>query len=83
VHDNRMSIARQRRGKHTSSKMQAVFSTWSEQSAYKKCSAVQNSSIPCGGGVEYPHCSPASRRRRRKGNLVPGGITGPPCSWGI
>jgi hypothetical protein len=25
----------------------------------------------------------ASRRRRRKGNPVPGGITGSPCSWGI
>jgi hypothetical protein len=23
--------------------------------------------IPCGGGFEYFHCSPASRRRRRKG----------------
>jgi hypothetical protein len=27
--------------------------------------------------------SPASRRRRRKGNTVPGGITGPPYAWGI
>jgi hypothetical protein len=27
--------------------------------------------------------SPASRRRRRKGNPVAGAITGPPCSWGI
>jgi hypothetical protein len=25
--------------------------------------------IPCGGGVEYLHRSPASRRRRQKGNL--------------
>jgi hypothetical protein len=25
----------------------------------------------------------ASRKRRRKGNLVPGGITGPSCTWGI
>jgi hypothetical protein len=24
---------------------------------------------PCGGGVEYLHRDPASRRRRRKGNL--------------
>jgi hypothetical protein len=23
--------------------------------------------LPCGGGVEYLHCDPASRRRRRKG----------------
>jgi hypothetical protein len=33
--------------------------------------------------VEYLHRSPASGKRRRKGNPVPGGITGPPCSWGI
>jgi hypothetical protein len=38
---------------------------------------------PCGGGIEYPHLSPVSRRRRRKWNPVPRGITGPPCSWGI
>jgi hypothetical protein len=34
----------------------------------------------CGGGLEYLHRSPASRKRRQKGNPVPGGITGPPCS---
>jgi hypothetical protein len=39
--------------------------------------------IPCGGGIEYQNHSPASRRRRRKGNPVYGGITGPPCHWGI
>jgi hypothetical protein len=39
--------------------------------------------FPCGGGVQYLHRSPASRRRRRKGNPVPGGIIGLPCSWGI
>jgi hypothetical protein len=33
------------------------------------------------GGFKYLHRSPASRRRRRKGNPVPGGITGPLCSW--
>jgi hypothetical protein len=38
--------------------------------------------IPCGGGVEYLHRSPAIRRRRRKWNPVPEGITGPPCPWG-
>jgi hypothetical protein len=38
---------------------------------------------PCGGGLEYLHLWPASRKRRRKGNPVPGGITGPPCSRGI
>jgi hypothetical protein len=40
-------------------------------------------SILCGGGVEYLHRSPDSRRMRRKGSSVSGGITGPPCSWGI
>jgi hypothetical protein len=29
-----------------------------------------------GGGLEYLHRSPASRKRRRRGNPVPGGITG-------
>jgi hypothetical protein len=38
--------------------------------------------FPCGGGLEYLHRSPASRRRRWKGNPVPGGVTGPPCHWG-
>jgi hypothetical protein len=28
---------------------------------------------PCGGGFEYLHRSPVSRRRRRKGNRVPVG----------
>jgi hypothetical protein len=38
---------------------------------------------PSGGRLEYLHCSPVSRRRRPKGNLVPGGITWPPCHWGM
>jgi hypothetical protein len=38
---------------------------------------------PCGGGLEYLHRCPPSRKKRDKGNPVPGGITGPPCSWGI
>jgi hypothetical protein len=38
---------------------------------------------PREGGFEYLHRSPTSHRRRRKGNPVPGGISGPPCSWGI
>jgi hypothetical protein len=38
---------------------------------------------PYGGGLEYLHRCPASRKRRQKGNPVPGDITGPPCSWGI
>jgi hypothetical protein len=36
----------------------------------------------CGGRLEYLHHSPVSHRRRRKENLVLGGITGPPCQWG-
>jgi hypothetical protein len=31
-----------------------------------------NKSRPCGGGFEYLHCNPASRKRRRKENSVPG-----------
>jgi hypothetical protein len=38
---------------------------------------------PCGGMLEFLHRSPVSRKRRRKGSPGPGGITGPPCSWGI
>jgi hypothetical protein len=30
---------------------------------------------PCGGGLEYLHRSPVSRKKRRKGNLVPGRYT--------
>jgi hypothetical protein len=33
--------------------------------------------------LEYLKHSPASCSRRRKGNPLPGGITGPPCLWGI
>jgi hypothetical protein len=36
-----------------------------------------------GGGFEYHHRSLASRKKRRKGNPLPGAITGSPCSWGI
>jgi hypothetical protein len=34
-----------------------------------------------GGRLEYLHHNPVSRRRRRKGNPVPGGITRPPYHW--
>jgi hypothetical protein len=36
--------------------------------------------VPCGGGLKYLHRNPA--KRRRKENPVPGGVNGPPCSWG-
>jgi hypothetical protein len=39
-------------------------------------------SLQVGGELEYLHRSPASHKRRHKMNPVPGGITGPPCSWG-
>jgi hypothetical protein len=39
-------------------------------------------SRPCGGGVEYFHRRPASRRRRQKRNPVDGGVTGPSFSGG-
>jgi hypothetical protein len=35
--------------------------------------------FPCVDGLEYPYPSPASCRRRRKGNRVPGGKTGTDC----
>jgi hypothetical protein len=39
--------------------------------------------LQVGGGLEYLHHILASRKRRLKGNTVPGGVTGPPCSWEI
>jgi hypothetical protein len=37
---------------------------------------------PCGGGLECLQRNSAIRKRQQKGNPVPGGITGPPYSWG-
>jgi hypothetical protein len=37
---------------------------------------------PRGGSFEYRHRSPASRRRRRKWNALPEGITGYPIPMG-
>jgi hypothetical protein len=89
-----LPIARQRLGKHVPAirhtqatkevSLETMFSTRSVQSDCKKNSLiVLCAAIPYGGGVEYLHRSPESRRRRRKEKPVPGGITGPPCSWGI
>jgi hypothetical protein len=36
-----------------------------------------------GGWLEYLRRSPGSRKRRRKGAPLPGGIIRPPCSWDI
>jgi hypothetical protein len=46
-----------------------VFSVlWSDPRLYKeKPTIIDSSSYPCGGGVEYLHRDPASRRRRQKG----------------
>jgi hypothetical protein len=44
---------------------------------------LRKSVSPCAGGLEYLHRSPATRKKRRKRNPVPGGITGPLSSWGI
>jgi hypothetical protein len=52
--------------------------------AYKRVATNLSCDIsPCGGGLEYLPSSLASHKRRQKGNPVPGGITGPPCSWEI
>jgi hypothetical protein len=40
--------------------------------SYSQCAVKVKKRNPCGGGVQYFHRSPASRRRRRKGNAVPG-----------
>jgi hypothetical protein len=62
-----------------------IWTTWT-------CSSILQSSVTFhlmitikilfGGGLEYFHRSLASRRRRRKWNPVPGGITGSHCHWG-
>jgi hypothetical protein len=67
--------------KETQSRPSVVFS---EQWPYvKRCLELTDRLCRCGGGLEYLDRSPASRKRRRKGNPVLGGITGPSCSWGI
>jgi hypothetical protein len=48
---------------------------------YSLFSETIDNSVPCGGGLEYLHHSHVNRRRRWKGNPVPGGITGPLCYW--
>jgi hypothetical protein len=50
--------------------------------AVREINNVIEKSTPWGGRLEYFHCSPESRRRQQKGNLVPEGITGPPCQRG-
>jgi hypothetical protein len=40
-------------------------------------------SDPCEGELEYRHRSLRVVRADEKGTRCLGGITGPPCSWGI
>jgi hypothetical protein len=42
----------------------------------------QTLDTPYGGGFERLHCSPGSRRRRRKGNPISGGKIKRSCHWG-
>jgi hypothetical protein len=64
-------IARQQISKHTSlttEQQRPCFLHGPCKVVIRKCLAEQKSEDdPCGGGVEYLHCDPASRRRRWKG----------------
>jgi hypothetical protein len=44
-----------------------VFFVMSDPSLYNEKPTIIDSWSPCGGGIEYLHRDPASRRRRRKG----------------
>jgi hypothetical protein len=55
--------------------IRAMFPIWPASDIYVVLEQLQFNA-PCGGGLEYLHSSPASRKRRGKGNPVPGGITG-------
>jgi hypothetical protein len=84
-----VSIARQRRGKHISAAVnqfatieEAVFSVGVTPRLYNEDLRQLRDRTLCGGGVEYLHRIPVSRRKRRKGNSVPGGIIGHPIPGG-
>jgi hypothetical protein len=47
--------------------LETVFCTRSSHMGYKEGKRKKNGLNPCGGGVEYLHRDPASRRRRQKG----------------
>jgi hypothetical protein len=49
------------------STVEAVFSMWSVRRLYNEVYRITPAVNLCGGGVEYLHRDPASRRRRRKG----------------
>jgi hypothetical protein len=44
----------------------------------KPSNGIQYRRFQCGGGIEYLHRSPASRKRQRKGNQCPGAYLGHP-----
>jgi hypothetical protein len=63
--------------------VKALLSNGSTRYAILTPFTLHSNCILCGVGFDYLHRSPVSRKKRRKGNPVPGGITGPPCSWGM
>jgi hypothetical protein len=54
-----------------------VFYVWSVRRLCNENNTSSSVSTTHGGGFEYLHRNPDSRRRRQNGNPVPGGITGP------
>jgi hypothetical protein len=69
-------------GRYTASR-KVILTLTDSDSELQKSQLDFQASPRGGGGFEYLHRSPASRRKRRQGDTVPGGITGPPCPWGI
>jgi hypothetical protein len=63
----------QRRGKYTSTTIEEQYFLRGPYRGFTLKAVGVTVQLPCGGGFEYLHRSPASRRRRRKGNPVPGG----------
>jgi hypothetical protein len=65
------TVAMKRRCKHTSTAielpMETMFSTWFVQRNYIEDNCGDPVTL-CGGGIEFLHRSPASRRRQPKGN---------------
>jgi hypothetical protein len=60
--------------------LEVLFTVGSAPRLYSKDPRPAECNVPCGGEVEYLSRGPVSRTRLRKGNPVPGVITGsPPC----
>jgi hypothetical protein len=62
-------VSKQQIGTHTTIGvlLETMFSVLSVQNGYREEFSSEELVPPCGGGVEYLHRDPASRRRRRKG----------------